>query len=580
MTHRLLSARIENDQALVRIRDRTRQVGDAFGLDNLQRTRLITAVSEIARNVVQHAGSGLIEFSFREEDEDAPQAVIATIIDEGPGFNTAALPKNGQRVDGKVMLGISGSRRLVDHFDLVSAPGKGTRVTMEMHRDNSQPIISRSELAPLMEKLARRKTQTPVEELEQQNREMLLTLEELRLRQAELEKADERKDEFLAMLAHELRNPLSAIGTALELLKRKQNASEADVHRLADLVTRQTAQLTRLVNDLLDVSRVSRGKIDLTLAPMLLTDIIDHALETTHGAISAKHHELDYVAPAEEVWINADSIRFRQILSNLLHNAARYTPERGRITVRVRRDKNSVAVDVEDNGIGIEADMLPRVFDLFMQADTSLARQDTGLGIGLTLVQRLLHLHGGNVQVHSAGLGLGSRFTVRVPMLQRETPAPLAPNEPTGAEAGAKAVAVPAATQGVRILLIDDNVDAVHTLRQLLEDAGHVVAEAHSGERGVAVAQLFAPNVVVIDIGLPGIDGFQVAQEIRAKPATASSLLIALSGYTSDAMRQRGRDAGFDRYLNKPVDIDALEAMIHALDVERTNASAMQPSAA
>ncbi|ALM84650.1 ATP-binding protein [Bordetella sp. N] len=579
MMHRLLSARIENDQALVRIRDRTRQVGDAFGLDNLQRTRLITAVSEVARNVVQHAGSGLIEFSFREEDEHAPQAIVATISDGGPGFDVAALPANGQRADGKVMLGISGSRRLVDHFDIVSAPGKGTRVTLEMHRSHAQPVISRNELAPLMEQLARRKTQTPVEELEQQNREMLLTLDELRLRQADLEKADERKDEFLAMLAHELRNPLSAIGTALELLKRKQNASEADVHRLADLVARQTAQLTRLVNDLLDVSRVSRGKIDLALAPVLLTDIIDHALETTHGAISARHHQLDYVAPAEEVWISADNIRFRQILSNLLHNAARYTPERGRITIRVRRDKANVAIDIEDNGIGIEADMLPRVFDLFMQADTGLARQDTGLGIGLTLVQRLLHLHGGNVTVHSAGLGKGSRFTVRVPELQREMSAPvITPAEPTASAAVAEPAA--ATAQGVRILLIDDNVDAVHTLRQLLEDVGHVVAEAHSGERGLAVAQLFAPNVVVIDIGLPGIDGFQVAQQIRAKQATAASLLVALSGYTSDTMRQRGRDAGFDQYLNKPVDIDALEAMIRALDVGGTDAPAMQPSVA
>jgi len=558
MIHRLLAARIENDQALVRVRDRTRQVGDVFGMDDLQRTRLITAVSEIARNAVQHAGGGNIEFFFREEDENAPQAIIVRISDDGPGMNVAALPANGQRADGKTMLGIAGSRRLVDHFDIESSPGKGTRVAMEMQRGNTQPIISRTELAPLVEQMARRKSQTPVEELEQQNREMLLTLEELRLRQTELEKADERKDEFLAMLAHELRNPLSAIGTALELLKRKRHASEADFQRLGDLMARQTAQLTRLVNDLLDVSRVTRGKIDLTLTPVLLTDLIDHALESTHGVITAKHHTLAYTPPTEEIWISADNLRFRQILGNLLHNAARYTPEHGHIAINVTREGHRVAIAVEDNGIGIEPAMLPRVFDLFAQADTGLGRQDTGLGIGLTLVQRLLKLHRGSVEVQSEGLGKGSRFTVYMPLL---------PNDAVAAAPQVELMQAPPRTppqptSKSRILLIDDNVDAVHTLRQLLEDAGHVVAEAHTGERGLAVAELFTPNVVVIDIGLPGIDGFKVAQEIRAQPATSTSLLVALSGYTSDAMQQRGHDAGFDRYLTKPADIDVLEGMI------------------
>jgi len=562
MIHRLLSARIENDQALVRVRDRTRQVGDVFGLDDLQRTRLITAVSEIARNAMQHAGGGHVEFFFREEDDKAPQAVIVRVVDEGPGMDVAALPANGKRADGKTMLGLAGSRRLVDHFDIESTPGKGTRVALAMHRGNAQPIIGRQELAPLMEQIARRKSQTPAEELEQQNREMLLTLEELRLRQAELEKADERKDEFLAMLAHELRNPLSAIGTALELLKRKRNAGEADFQRLGELMTRQTAQLTRLVNDLLDVSRVTRGKIDLTLKPVLLTDLIDHALESTHGVITARHHTLEYTPPTEDIWIRADNLRFRQVLGNLLHNAARYTPENGHIAIRIAREGQQVAIAVEDNGIGIDAVMLPRVFDLFAQADTSLGRQDTGLGIGLTLVQRLLKLQHGSVEVRSEGLGKGSRFIVHMPLLEPEAATQAQRSEQEQAVAQpAPAPASPDVPKS-RILLIDDNVDAVHTLRQLLEDAGHVVAEAHTGERGLAVAELFTPNVVVIDIGLPGIDGFQVAQEIRAQPATSASLLVALSGYTSDAMQQRGRDAGFDRYLTKPADIEVLEGMI------------------
>jgi signal transduction histidine kinase len=550
--HRILSTRIASDQGLVAVRDRTRQVGDVFGLDDLQRTRLITAVSELARNAVDYAGGGRIDFAFRAASADAPQAIIVTIADKGPGIaHLEAILAGTHRIDGKTMLGIAGARRLVDGFEIASAPQDGTAVTLEMRLGPQVPLVDAGGLAVRVEKLAQRKLQTPVEELEQQNREMLLTLEELRLRQSELERADERKDEFLAMLAHELRNPLSAIGTALELLKRKRDAGAADVQRLTGLLSRQTEQLARLVNDLLDMSRVTRGKIELNREPILLADLIDQALEMTQGAISAKAHRVDYQPPPDDVWIKADRVRFRQILSNLLHNAVRYTPHRGLLRIVTRSDNDLVQVAVQDNGIGISADMLPRVFDLFAQADTGLGRNDAGLGIGLTLVQRLVTAHGGTVTAASEGLGQGSTFTVMVPRLP--------------------AAAVPASTQAdvyaprrgrLRVLLIDDNVDAVHGLSQLLEDAGHTVATAGTGEEGIATAAAFLPHAVIIDIGLPDVDGFEVAVSLRSRATTANSTLIALSGYTANAMVERGTEAGFDHYLTKPVDLAHLESLL------------------
>lgn len=552
MNDRILSTRIAGDEALVRVRDRTRQVGDVFGLDNLQRTRLVTAVSEIARNAATYAGGGKIDFFFRRSAQGKGQAVIVTVSDSGPGIRHLDEILAGTfQVNGRTPLGMAGSRRLVDHFDVRSTVGEGTTVTLEMRLGSARAIIEQDQLASLAEQLVQRKAQTPLDELEQQNREMMLTLEELHLRKAELERADERKDEFLAMLAHELRNPLSAIGTAVELLKRKQDASAGDVQRLADLVGRQTNHLGRLVSDLLDVSRVTRGKIDLQRETIPVAELIEQALEMTQGVIAEKGHMVEYSPPSSGPWIYADRVRFRQILGNLLHNAARYTPDGGLIRITLSMHGDTVRIAVADNGVGMDADMLPTVFDLFVQADTGLARQDAGLGIGLTLVQRLLASHGGNVEVASGGLGMGSVFTVTMPTVAAHAPMPEVPAGVFVSHAGS-----------LRILLIDDNADAVHTLRQLLEESGHQVAEAQTGQQGIAIAPVFCPQLVVIDIGLPDIDGFEVASALRHSGATAASTLVALSGYAAAEMRARGKEAGFDHYLVKPVDIRELEMLL------------------
>lgn len=553
MTHRILSTRISSDHGLVAVRDRTRQVGDVFGLEDLQRTRLVTAVSEIARNAVDYAGGGRIDFMFKEARGDEPQAIVVVVNDQGPGIKDLEdILAGPSRAGRKTRLGIVGAQRLVDRFHISSSP-KGTSVTLEMRLGPAAPLIQSPQLTERVEQLAQRRMQTPVEELEQQNREMLLALDELRARQAELERADERKDEFLAMLAHELRNPLFAISTALGLLKLKKNPTETDIRKLADLLSRQTDQLSRLVNDLLDASRVTRGRISLTLEPALVGDLIDQALEMTTAAISAKHHRIEYARPPE-IWINADRIRFRQVLGNLLHNAARYTPPGGVIRISAGMNQDGrVDISVQDNGIGIDAAMLPRVFDLFVQADTGLGRQDAGLGIGLTLVQSLTTAHGGSVSVSSEGLGRGSVFTLSMPVI---------------AAPQAVAQALPqsgAPTRSLRILLIDDNADAVQSLGQLLEVSGHTVAHADTGRQGIARAAEFLPDVVVIDIGLPDLTGFEVAATLRRSPATARCMLVALSGYTAMAMKERGRSAGFDHYLIKPVDMPQFEGLLHGV---------------
>lgn len=550
MMHRILATRVATEQALVPARDRTRQVGDVFGLDSLQRTRFITAVSEIARNAVQYAGGGMIEFHLRRAEGDEPQALLAIIVDKGPGIERlddilGVTPTNRANT----ALGITGSRRLVDRFAIESSPGEGTTVTLEMRLPLSVKPIDTQKLSVLIEKLANRREQSLAEELEQQNREMLATLETLRMRQVELEQADERKDEFLAMLAHELRNPLAAIRTALEVLKRKQQPTVADTQRLGGVISRQTEQLARLVNDLLDVSRVTRGKIHLNTEALQVRELIDHALEMTDEAISAKKHTITIRAPHDNLWVMADRVRFKQILGNLLHNAARYTPAGGAIEITVASAGPAITIAIADNGIGIAEDMLPRVFDLFTQAQTGLGRQDAGLGVGLTVVQRMLQEHGGSIAVGSAGLGQGATFTLTIPALD------IVPALPDATPA----VAGPA---GLSILVIDDNEDAADVLQQILEMLGHRADIAHTGEAGVARARELVPDVVIADIGLPGMNGFEVAGALRSDSALDQTVLVALSGYSAASIKSYGRADLFDQYLEKPVAIDVLEAML------------------
>jgi signal transduction histidine kinase len=373
----------------------------------------------------------------------------------------------------------------------------------------------------------------------------------LRLYAAEkaLRDADRRKDRFLATLAHELRNPLAPIRNAIELLDPRHGANDAMRADARLIASRQVEHLGRLVDDLLDVSRISHGKIALQMGTLDLREIVAMAVETSRPFLEAKAQQLTVEIDCEPCHVTGDAIRVAQIISNLLSNAAKYTAEGGEIALRLESDAFDVLIRVRDNGIGIAPDELPYVFELFMQSRDAVKRADGGLGIGLALVRELAELHGGSVSAHSDGMGLGSEFVVRLPL----APTPHCEAPPAQAsDAGAQTA------PRRRVLIADDNVDSASSLLMLLELEGHDVRVAHDGPSALALAQTFLPHVAILDIGLPGMDGHALAKALRAVPATAQVQLIALTGYGQERDRQAASEAGFDRHLVKPAPFDEI----------------------
>jgi len=418
MSLRILTARVSG-MNLVTLRDRTRQVGEVFGLDKLQRTRFITAVSEIARNTVQYVGEGSVTFVFHSaENGSSVQHLSAQIADKGKGIKDLGAVLAGRPNErGEQPLGIAGSRRLVDDLKIECPAEGGTLVTLSMALPRAMPRLSGADVAARVEQLARRKPQSPMEELEQQNRDMLFTLDELHAGQKELQLADARKNQFLSTLAHELRGPLGTLHMTLEVLKRKADIGPAELAKRCDVMGRQTRQLTNLVNDLMDVTRVTLGKVELEKKSLEVNELVSQAVEMSEAAIQAKAHEVAVRLHDGPLWIEGDTTRLKQVLCNLIQNAARYTPERGNIDVSVRREAAYAVVKVADSGIGIPADILPHVFDLFVQgAPGGTCGNQGGLGVGLTLVRKLTEDHAGTVSAASASLGLGSQFTVTLPL--------------------------------------------------------------------------------------------------------------------------------------------------------------------
>jgi PAS domain S-box-containing protein len=374
---------------------------------------------------------------------------------------------------------------------------------------------------------------------------------ELRERAEQLAEADRKKDEFLATLAHELRNPLAPIRTALEILRL---GGGADSEETRAVLERQVQQLVRLVDDLLDVSRITRGKVELRKARVELAAVVNTAVETSQPLLAEAGHELTVALPVEPVHLDADQTRLAQVLANLLNNSARYTPRGGQVWLTAEATDAEVVVRVRDTGVGIPGAMLPRVFDMFTQVNRTLERTQGGLGIGLTLVRRLVELHGGRVEAHSAGPGQGSEFVVRLPRAS----APVA--TVNGSDGGPR----PAPGPRRRILAVDDNRDAVESLARLLRLAGHEVQLAIDGPSALEAAAAYRPEVVLLDIGLPGMSGHDVARQLRATPEGRGLLLVAVSGWGQEDDRRRSREAGFDHHLVKPVDPDALRQLLAA----------------
>ncbi len=376
-----------------------------------------------------------------------------------------------------------------------------------------------------------------------------------------LKEADRRKDEFLAMLAHELRNPLAPVGAAAQLLQSGR-LDDARVRLTSQIISRQVAHMTHLIDDLLDVSRVTRGLVELDRAPLDVRHIVADAVEQATPLIQARRHRLSLHLPPEPVTVLGDKKRLVQVLVNILNNAAKYTHEDGAIAVRVEARAGTVMFEVTDNGIGMTPALTAHVFDLFAQAERSADRSAGGLGLGLALVKNLVELHGGSVTCSSDGLDQGSTFCVCLPRI-----APAAPADPVADGAVSRPSGAP-----LSIAIVDDNADAAHMLAMLLESMCHAVTVAHGSREALAMAEAATPDVYLLDIGLPEIDGNALARLLRARAETAGTTLVAVTGYGQDDDRRRTRAAGFDHHLVKPIDIGALVQILAQLPRRRASA--------
>ena len=414
---------------------------------------------------------------------------------------------------------------------------QGLRVQLELVTEDLQDSAQQMEVAN--------------EELRVANEALLASNAQLEAQIEELCSAQEairHKDEFLAMLAHELRNPLAPILTAAHVL-HVQSHDPAAVQRSREIIERQVRHQARLLDDLLDVSRITRGTIDLQRRPVDLVDVVAQAVETAGALIADRHHDLSIAHWPEPLAIDADPVRLAQVVGNLLVNAAKFTPPGGRIGVRTERDGEMAALRVSDSGIGIPPEMLDRVFVLFTQVDPSLARSQGGLGIGLTLVKRLVEMHGGTVAAVSSGPGHGSEFIVRLPLgVAAAMPVAAAASRPWRRR---------------RVLVVEDHDDARDMMREALRLEGHEVFVAEDGARGVEMALLHRPEVALVDLGLPGVSGYEVAAHIRTALGTRVTL-VALTGYGQPEDRLRSRTAGFDAHLVKPVGVAELDAVLRA----------------
>jgi signal transduction histidine kinase len=370
-------------------------------------------------------------------------------------------------------------------------------------------------------------------------------------RTAQLEEANHRKDEFLALLAHELRNPLAAIRTAAELVQRT-DAPPNILEQASAVIRRQVTHLGRLVDDLVDVSRITRGLIELQRDRLKVGSIVFHAIETSQPLVAERGHTLSISPIDDDLEVSGDLARLTQVVANILHNAAKFTAKGGRIALSVERDGGQVVIRVRDNGAGITQDELPHVFQLFSQTDRRLERNTTGLGVGLALVRRLVEMHGGTVAANSEGAGRGTELIVRLPLLEPE-------HQTTPAEAPATSTA---AAPSRRILVVDDNADAAEALALLLRLSGHEVETAFDGVEALRVAPAFSPDIVLLDLGMPRLDGYDTARSIRAEPWGKDVTLVAVTGWGQPKDRDRTLEAGFNAHLVKPVVTEELMRVI------------------
>jgi PAS domain S-box-containing protein len=420
----------------------------------------------------------------------------------------------------------------IEHFETVRMAKDGRRVdvslTVSLIRDAKGKVVGASKIAR--------------------------DITERKKAEAALRDADRRKDEFLAILAHELRNPLAPIRNSLHIL-RLTASEDPTTQRIGEMLERQVTHLVRLVDDLLEVSRITRGKVELRKEQVEVAAVVRSAVETSDPLIEAAGHQLALALPSEPLILEGDPVRLAQVLANLLNNAAKFTPPGGQIWLTVRGEGHDVVLSVRDTGRGIPQDMLPHVFELFTQVDHAASRAQGGLGIGLALVRSLVEMHGGSVQAVSAGPGTGSEFIVRLPLAINPRPV-----DSTGQARPSVALA------HRRVLVVDDNRDAAESLAMLLKLIGAEVQVVYSGPDALKLLASYHPAVVLLDLGMPDMDGYEVARRIRQRPEYRDVTLIALTGWGQEEDRRRSQMAGFDYHLIKPADVAALETLLMSLD--------------
>ena len=419
------------------------------------------------------------------------------------------------------------------------------KVFFDLHKQKQEVAAQRDELREATEEIAR-------------------LLKESHQYAKALKEADSRKDEFLATLAHELRNPLAPIRNGLQILK--MNPDETTVIKLRDMMDRQLAHMVRLIDDLLDMSRVSQGKIELRKEIVSVQSIVQSAIETSKPLIEEKQHKLVKEIPKEKIFIDADLTRMAQAVGNLLNNAAKYTERNGTITLSVKEEGDDVIIKVSDNGVGLEERMLTKIFELFAQVEGSLEQSQGGLGIGLALVKHLVEMHEGKIWAESSGLGKGSSFYIKVAQAAAE-------EKPVNNK---QQVDKPASS--LDVLIVDDNIASAKTTGWMLEMIGHKSTLAHDGEQALEIAKKDKPDVVLLDIGLPGLNGYEVCAELRKDKAFSNILLIAQTGWGQARDKERTKEAGFDYHLIKPINFNELENLLS--NIEPKNKTPLKKKAA
>jgi signal transduction histidine kinase len=534
-------------------------------------------LAPLAQNLVcAHSGVEALEALMREEFALILLDVSMPGMD---GFETAAMIHDHPRFERTPIIFVTGVHdtefdRLKGYklgaVDYVSVPvvpeilRSKVAVLLELHcKRRDLQLLNRSleeanrQLADANQSLQREKAlelealnttlQQSNQELAQSNRALQAQITERNRVELALKDTDRRKDEFLAILAHELRNPLAALSAAARLLGRKVQNPEV-TSMACDAVQRQVGHMARLLDDLLDVSRISHGRMQLHLAPVDAIEVVRSAIDMVRPQLEAKQQLLQVDLQDEAAPVTADAVRLIQIVANLLNNSVKYTPAGGQIEIRVQSTSREVSIVVRDNGIGIAPDMLERVFDMFSQAGRTSSEAQGGLGIGLTLVKGLVMLHNGNVQATSKGEGEGSEFVITLPRAHGE-PAALSAAGPASADENVRPL---------RVLIADDNVDSAMSWSLLMEDSGHQVVTAHDGRAALEAAERFRPQVALLDVGMPHLDGYQLARRIRDSSWGRDMVLVAVTGWGQAKDRTLAREAGFDEHFTKPLDPDQL----------------------